>query len=594
MRKLFHFSTYLQQTFGAGLQRIPLDLSLGCPHREAGGFGPGCIFCAEDGARARHLGRTGLDLAAQVAKGREYVLARYRENGPYIAYFQAFTSTFAPVGKLRNLYEAVLREADFRMVIIATRPDALPEDVLDYLSELAGRYELWVELGIQSAHDHTLREIHRGHDFSCVQETCRRLAERGIRMAGHFILGLPGENAEDWLSTADAAAQLPLNAVKMHQLMILKNTELAHRCGANPRYVQPLNEYEYAAGLKAFLRRLPDNWLVMRLMADADPAQLEAPRWWMKKGQFLSFFEDYFQRPDHESASEFIPARTADGSPTLYHPGYRQHFHSLAGAEGEALKKFAEPTHLAERLQTAAANGGTVRLLDIGFGLGGNVMAALKTARAIPGARLEITSLEMDERTLRAARTLYGADCSERKLLDTLLAGGPYVEAGGSVELRLADARQSIRKLRNERFDLIWLDAFSPDANPELWSRQFLKECRRILNPDSGRLVTYSCAPPVRGALFKAGFRLAETPAFGRRRGGTIAALSKLTEFPELCEKERHIILDSTAGTPYSDPDLNATGEWILEHRRRLVERLRRRGVPKWYKQCRKNDHPNA
>ena len=582
MKKLFHFSEYLLKKYQMPLQRIAIDLALGCPNRAGDGFGAGCIFCSEDGARARHLSRKGLDLASQVAAGKAYIARRYGATSGYIAYFQSFTSTNAPVERLRKLYEEVLALADFKVVIISTRPDALPDDVLDYLQELSQRYEVFVELGIQTACDRTLQTINRGHDFASVQDACARLHERSIPIVGHFILGLPGEGFDDWLATADAAAQLQLTAVKMHQLMILKNTTLARLCGENKNFVQVLNEYEYAAGLKAFLERLPENTLLMRLMADADDSQLEAPRWWMKKGQFLNFFEDYFNNKQ-SSQNSFVVTPTADGTFTLYHPGYRQHFHTLAGAGSEAEKKFAEPSQLQERLSLAAQKQQPVRLLDIGFGLGGNAFAAIKCAADCGGSELEIVSLENDERTLQAAKQFYKPDDFQYAVLNELLKNRSATYANCHIKLLLDDGRKSIQTLANKSFDLIWLDAFSSEVNPELWSWQFLGECFRVIK-DSGILLTYSSAPGVRGALCKAGFAVGETPSFGRKRSGTVAAVGGLNGFSELSEKEQHIIFDSTAGTPYSDPGLNNTAEWMIEYRKKIIERLRKRGIPKWYK----------
>lgn len=566
------------------LQRISIDLALGCPNRSGGGWGEGCIFCSEDGARARHLSRTGLDLDSQIRRGKEYVARRYGSDVGYIAYFQSFTSTYAPVDKLRELYEYVLAAADFKALIISTRPDALPCDVLDYLRELSQRYELFVELGIQSAHDRTLKEINRGHDFESVKKACDELHKRNIKIAGHFILGLPGESFYDWVETAKKAAQLPLSAVKMHQLMVLKNTALARRYGENHSYVSPLNEYEYAAGLKAFLQQLPEKTLLMRLMADADDNMLEAPRWWMKKGQFLSFFKDYFYNDDAQAQTPFIVTRTDDGTPTLYHPGYRQHFHSLAGAGSEAEKKFVEPARLTVLLEKSVLPQKTLHLLDVGFGLGGNAFAAMLCAEKIPECNLEITSLENDPRTLRAAMMLYAADSPLRQLLEDLLKNHTAVYKNTRINLLLDDGRNAVKSLNNEYFDLVWLDAFSCDVNPELWTYQFFRECFRIMNNGS-MLLTYSSSPAVRGGLFKAGFDVRETASFGRKRGGTAALKGSLEcNLQELAEKEKHIIFDSTAGTPYSDCSLNKTAAEILQHRKDLVEKLRKRGVPKWYK----------
>ena len=578
MKKLFHFSEYLSQKYSENLQRIPIDLALGCPNRTNGGFGDGCIFCSEDGARARHLQRGGLDLSEQVKRGREYVLRRYGACQSFIAYFQSFTSTHAPAVRLRELYETVLACENFKVLIISTRPDALPPEVMDYLEELSGRYEVFVELGIQSACDRTLREINRGHDFQAVEKACGELYKRNIKIAGHFILGLPGESFDDWMYSAEAAAKLPLSAVKMHQMMVLKNTVLARRWGENKSYISPLNEYEYAAGLKAFLQKLPEKTLLMRLMADAADTDLEAPHWWMKKGQFLSFFNEYFY-DEQRTRNSFVVTSTSDGTPTLYHPGYRQHFHSLAGAGSEAEKKFAEPSQLPKRLMHKK----TVRLLDVGFGLGGNVFAAARHAASVSAARLEIVSLENDVRTLQAALQFYQTGDMEYQILHDLLERSETVIGNTSIKLLLADGRTSIQQLPDASFDLIWLDAFSSDVNPELWSWQFFRHCRRIITQD-GLLLTYSSSPSVRGAMFKAGFQVCETPSFGRKRSGTAAAVCRQENLEILNDKEYHIVMDSTAGVPYSDPGLCQSGKWMLNHRKELVERLRKKGVPKWYK----------
>ena len=269
MRNLLFFSDYIQQKYGKKLYRIPIDLALGCPNRE-NRFGPGCIFCAGNGSRARHLARN-LNLHEQIARGIDFASSRYGAEPPYIAYFQSFTNTFSPVNTLRKLYSEALNAADFRVVIIATRPDALPEEVLDYLAELNSQYELWVELGVQTANDRTSEIIRRGHYFNTVKTAVNALAQRNIRTACHLIAGLPGENMEDFIHTAQEVAKLPFSAVKFHQLQILKNTELARRYQQDHSFVTPLNEYAYADILRRMILELPDNMMIMRLVADADP-----------------------------------------------------------------------------------------------------------------------------------------------------------------------------------------------------------------------------------------------------------------------------------------------------------------------------------
>ena len=550
MKELNFFSDYLAKRYGRKLYRIPLDLALGCPNRE-GGFGAGCAFCAEDGSRARHLSRH-LDLAGQVAAGVEFARCRYGAEPPYIAYFQAFTSTFAPAEKLRRLYREALAAADFKVVIIGTRPDALPEPVLDLLSELAREYELWIELGVQSSHDRTLELIRRGHDFAATVKAARQLAERGINTACHVI------------------AALPFRAVKLHQLLTLKKTPLASP--EFPVRPQPLNEYEYMEQAAEFLHRLPDDWLVMRLIAEADPETILAPRWWMSKGQFLELFREKF----NSGGGMFTGVATADGSPTLYHPGFRQHFHSLAGAATESLRKFVEPAALAERLKR-----GPVRLLDVGFGLGANAAAAVRCAQETRG-ELEILTLELDPRVLEASAKLYAAGSVEARLIGALRRDGYYAENGIRVTLLTGDARRSVRQLDGP-FDVIFQDGFSPDCNPELWSYDFVRELARRLAP-GGVLTSYCSAFPFRGALLRSGLQVGESVPFGRKRGGTVAAFDPALLPVPLPEKERGIICRSTAGVCYRDPSLTGTRETLFARRERLVRRLRNRGIPKWFK----------
>ncbi len=260
MKTIRFFGDLLAEKYGVRLHRIPFDLGLSCPNRR-NGTGP-CAYCAENGALARHL-VSGMELAEQARAGKEYIRGRYGSEGPYQAYFQAFTSTFAPVSDLRRLYSDALSNGDYRVLVIATRPDCLSTDCLDYLSELRERYELWVELGVQTSHDATLQLIRRGHDFACTENAVRRLHERSIHCAAHLILGLPGETQDDFNQTADRIAALPFEAVKMHNLLVLRGTPMAKML--RDGLVHPMNEYEYAAALTSFLRRLPNSMAVMRL-----------------------------------------------------------------------------------------------------------------------------------------------------------------------------------------------------------------------------------------------------------------------------------------------------------------------------------------
>ena len=569
MKRIRFFNDLLTEKFGSVLHRIPFDLGLSCPNR-VNGPGP-CAFCAADGARARHL-VSGMELRAQAEAGKAYVRERYQSEGPYLAYFQAFTNTFAPVEVLRRLYSEALAAADFRALVIATRPDCLSEECLDYLCELKEQYELWLEIGVQTANDRTLAAINRGHDFACVTDAVNRAYARGIHCAAHLILGLPGETESDFLSTADKIATLPFEAVKMHHLLILRSTPMAKMLHENR--VRPLNEYEYAAALAGFLRRLPDSMCVMRLSADAPEEQVLAPRWWMKKGQFREMFLDFFNRQEDGPAPFRFACRTDDGSYTFYHPVFRQHFHSMAGAAMESDKKYLEPCRIRERLQ----QGESLKILEIGFGMGFNA-AALHRAVKETGGSAELVSLESDPAVLRAAALLPGHPDPE--MIAALQDQNCFSDGGFQVKLIYGDARTSLPD--GIRSDAVFLDGFSPDANPELWTAEFIGELKKRLNPD-GLLATYSSAYPVCGALLQHGFRLYNSEPFGRKRGGLLAALSPQSHLAPLSEKDHLITTRSTAGTPYSDPGLDSTREQILKRHIQTVSERRKQGIPKWFR----------
>ncbi len=290
-RTYHDYRTFLEQCYGARAYRVPLDLGLGCPHRDPHTLTGGCTYCGSSGARAVHL-RRGTPLAEQVRAGIEFARRRYRARR-FIAYFQASTSTNAPAARLRPLYREALAATDFCAVIVSTRPDCLPCATLDLLEELAGQYDLWVELGIQTANDATLERINRGHDFNCSRDAVQELTRRGVKVAAHVILGLPGESAPDFRKTAEELCALPLSGIKIHNLHIVAGTPMAREWRRG--MVRTMDEHEYAEALIDFLRRIPFEWPVMRLVSDTDRALLLAPEWWMSKGEFLLYVQRKMQ-----------------------------------------------------------------------------------------------------------------------------------------------------------------------------------------------------------------------------------------------------------------------------------------------------------
>jgi len=570
MKKIITIRDYFFRKYGMAVQRIPVDAGLSCPNRKNG---HGCAYCNADGSRARHL-NPGMTIREQVSRGIEYVTKRYAAKPPYALYFQAFTGTNADPATLRKLYYDVLGMSEFNTLIIATRPDCLPPETIDLIAELNDFYDVWIELGVQTANDDTLDLIGRGHHFNAVRDAVTRLQERGIKTAAHVILGLPGETENDYLRTARKLAALPFSGIKVHNLLVLKDTPMERMFHTGE--VQPMDEYEYANALARFLEELPDGWIVMRLCADAPAEDIVAPKWWMDKSAFTDMFLKMYE--SGEIAPDCMKAvRTGDGSYTFYHPRYRQHFHSTAGAWEESERKYLQPCAVADRLKS----GKNASILDVGFGMGFNVCAAAELAESVPGkSKLYITTLETDENALSAALRL--PDRRGYEIVKSLKETGVYETSRVSVQLMQGDARESVRYLA-AHFDYVFLDGFTPDMNPELWTADFLKKLKDAMKPE-GLLASYCGAYPFKGALLELGFHLYESKPFGRRRGGTVAALDAPPLLPPLAEKEVLIATKSTAGVPYRDPLLRWSREEILADRVRHVAELRAGGMPKWYK----------
>ena len=214
------------------------------------------------------------------------------------------------------------------------------------------------------------------------------------------------------------------------------------------------------------------------------------------------------------------------------------------------------------------------------FRFGNNVAALAELAERAGAGFLRAVSLEMDRTTLHHALSL--PDFPRRDVLEALASGSCYRSGHAEITIAWGDARHFVRDTA-DTFDFLFLDAFSPDRNPELWTFDFVSALKRILKPD-GVLATYSSAYPFLGALLKNGFSVAESVPFGRKRGGIVASLRRLEHLPSLREKDLRIALESTAGTPYCDPSLDWSREQILSEHASRVAALRASGVPKWFR----------
>lgn len=281
------FSAELKRVFGCKVQRISLDAGFSCPNRDGTLDDTGCIFCGGLGSGSHGILRD-LDVLAQFEDGKEVMRRKYRA-AKFLAYFQAYSNTYAPVERLRSLFGRMAAAPDLAGLIVATRPDCLPDDVLDYLQELSRQTYFWLELGLQSIHDKSLAFLNRRHDYGCFVQAVERCKARGLRVCAHVILGLPGESRDEMLAMAAEINRLGLDGVKLHLLHVMKGTRLAKMYDRGE--VSVLGRDEYAGLVCDFLELLDPRILIHRLTGDGGHDNLIAPLWSLKKFEVLNLID---------------------------------------------------------------------------------------------------------------------------------------------------------------------------------------------------------------------------------------------------------------------------------------------------------------
>ena len=266
---------HLRRTFGCKVYKIALNGGFTCPNRDGRIGTEGCIFCSKGGS-GEFAAEASLSVAEQIEQGKRLVSAK-EKDGKYIAYFQAYTGTYAPVNRLKSLYIEAIKHPDVVALSIATRPDCLPEEVLHLLSELNHIKPVWVELGLQTIHERTASYIRRGYDLNVYDNAVTRLRENGIEVITHMIIGLPGESIEDMLDTVRYICASGATGIKLQLLHILKGTDLEKEYNAGR--VKVLSEDAYIDILKQCVKLIPENVVIHRLTGDGDKRILVAPLW---------------------------------------------------------------------------------------------------------------------------------------------------------------------------------------------------------------------------------------------------------------------------------------------------------------------------
>ena len=262
------YSDYFRQRFGTRVQKLSIDAGFSCPNQATGG----CTFCTNEAFSPSYLRRVDT-IGGQLDEGIAFHRHRYRSAAVYLAYFQAYSNTYAPIDVLRRRYDEALRHPEVVGLVIGTRPDCVDDRVLDLLADYAKEYYVAVEYGIESCFDRTLRLVNRGHDFACTESAIRATSQRGLPVGCHLILGLPGESRDDLLAEMDILNRRPLTTLKFHQLQILKGTamERQYRDEDFRRTLLQFSLEEYIALVCDLLERLRPDLVIERLAGEVPP-----------------------------------------------------------------------------------------------------------------------------------------------------------------------------------------------------------------------------------------------------------------------------------------------------------------------------------
>lgn len=283
-KRYHNLNYFLREKFGQKVFKISLDAGFSCPNRDGTISKGGCVFCSERGS-GDFAGDRCFSISKQFEDIRMMMNKKWKD-GKYIAYFQAYTNTYAAIDILREKYEEAINQQDVVALAIATRPDCLSEEVLDLIEEYSNKVYTWVELGLQTSKDETARLINRGYELSVFEEGVRSLRKRNIDVVTHVILGLPRESKIDMINTINYVAHSDIQGIKIHLLHLMKNTPLEKFYKSGDLKLMEMEEYIDLIGEAITL--LPENMVIHRLTGDAPRDLLIGPMWSLKKWEVLN------------------------------------------------------------------------------------------------------------------------------------------------------------------------------------------------------------------------------------------------------------------------------------------------------------------
>ena len=296
MTRYLNYNTVLKSEFSERIQKISINAGFTCPNRDGSKGTGGCTYCNNQSFSPGYA-KPIKSVTEQIEEGIAFFHHKY-EAQKYLAYFQSYTNTYDKLENLTRIYEEALKNPKIAGIVVGTRPDCVSYELLDYFTELSKRYYVMIEYGIESTCDNTLQLINRGHDYANAEVAIRKTAGKGLRTAAHLILGLPGENREMILSHADNVSELPLTAIKLHQLQLVKGTVMARQYAENPEMFNMMTAAEYIELVIDFLERLNPEIAVERFVSQSPEQLLLAPHWGLKNFEFVHKIEKRLEERD--------------------------------------------------------------------------------------------------------------------------------------------------------------------------------------------------------------------------------------------------------------------------------------------------------
>jgi len=307
-RRFNSYTEYFKGGFGGRVQKLTIDAGFTCPNRDGTSGRGGCSYCDNSAFNPSYCNPE-KNVSQQIEEGIQFHSKRYRRATQFLAYFQAYSNTYASVDKLRTLYEEALSFPDVIGLVIGTRPDCVNSEILDFISELSKRVYVIVEFGIESCYDKTLMNINRGHDFAKTIWAIEESAKRNILTGGHLIIGLPDESREEILKETEILSSLPLHTIKFHQLQIIKGTAMAKEYARNPDRFTIYEMEDYLLLMKEFTERLNPAFVIERIAGEVPPRFHANVSWDVRYDVILKRFEQVLELHDTWQGKLYSPPK---------------------------------------------------------------------------------------------------------------------------------------------------------------------------------------------------------------------------------------------------------------------------------------------